>query len=85
MKIVSDDPDWECEDKRRQIRVTKSSGMSKPELLIVEYNLTDWMSKTYKGSDPTKIAIPVLSESYRGITRVKHDVLERGGDDYECE
>lgn len=69
LSIIKLDPDWDCQDKTRQIAVTKSN-MSGPESLIAEYGLTDWMSKTYKGSDWRKQCIPVLKQKYAGLERV---------------
>lgn len=68
MNTIKDDEDWYCEDKTRQIRVTKDN-MNGPEHLIAEYGLTDWMSKTYKGSDLDKKCIPVLKDKYTGLQR----------------
>lgn len=44
--------------------------MDKTELLIYEYNLTDWMDPVYKGPDINKICQPVLKNTYRGLLRV---------------
>lgn len=67
LNLLSSSSEWYCKDKQATIR-TKNR-MDRPELLIVEYGLTDWMSKTYKGSDPTRIATPTLNENYRGLLR----------------
>lgn len=50
------------------VRVTKTN-MYGPEPMIAEYNLTDWMSKTYKGNDIDKLCVPALSASYAGFER----------------
>lgn len=68
LNVIADDDVWYCDDKRKKIAVTKSN-MSGPEHLIAEYSLTDWMSKTYKGSEWTKRCIPVLSQNYTGLQR----------------
>ena len=44
--------------------------MNGPEPLIVEYNLTDWMSPTHKGRNKDLLATPVLADRYRGILRI---------------
>ena len=38
-----------------------------PEPLILEYNVTPWMNKSYTGNDPDKKCKPDLAESYRGL------------------
>ena len=38
-----------------------------PELMIVEYGLDDWRSKTYKGTDPAKMSMPKFKSSYKGV------------------
>ena len=54
--------------KGKKYRVTKTN-MSGPELLIAEYGLTDWMSKTYKGNDIDKMCVPALNANYKGYVR----------------
>jgi hypothetical protein len=44
--------------------------MEDPEELIVEYNLVDWMSRTYTGNDPTKRSLPLLNPGYAGLKLV---------------
>jgi putative DNA primase/helicase len=56
---------WEWTDN------TRSKGrMEDPEELIVEYNLVDWMSRTYTGNDPTKRSLPLLNPGYAGLKLV---------------
>lgn len=44
--------------------------MSRPEPLIVQYNLTAWKNPSYNGGDINKIAMPRLTNTrYRGIVR----------------
>jgi len=43
--------------------------MDKPEMLIMEYSLTDWMNPYYKGNDVNKICTPVTKKSYSGLLR----------------
>lgn len=63
---------WSCsDDNKKKYRV--AGKMSKPELLIDQYELKNWMSKTYVGRDVTrrctlKVGDP-LAESYSGIYR----------------
>ena len=63
---------WGCsDDNKKKYRV--ASKMSKPELLIDQYELKNWMSKSYVGRDVTrrctlKVGDP-LAESYSGVYR----------------
>ena len=73
VQVVRGDDKWICLDKSRQIYITDSNkhGMDRPEHLIVEYNLTEWMNPTHKGRNKDLLAIPVLEDRYRGIERMK--------------
>ena len=44
LRVIRDDPDWECNDRSKQIAVTKEN-MGKLEPLMKECNLTEWQSK----------------------------------------
>lgn len=67
LNLVDKSEIWYCTDKNAQVRT--GSLMNEPEPIIVQYNLTDWLSKTYKGSDVAKLASPSLNDRYRGILR----------------
>ena len=45
--------------------------MDKPEPLILQYNLKDWMNNTYHGSDPNVLCTYPhdTKQNYRGILR----------------
>ena len=43
--------------------------MDSPELLILEYDVTEWMNKDYKGQDRTKLAMVEPKAFYRGLVR----------------
>ena len=58
---------WYCKGKSASVRPGKK--MEQPEPLIIEYDLTDWKSKTYIGSDLNRIAMPTLKASYKGLLR----------------
>lgn len=59
---------WYCTSKELAIR--PSDKLSVPEPLVVEYDLKDWMNKTYSGKDVDKLALPCpLRASYRGLLR----------------
>lgn len=59
---------WLCDDKAKQVRV--GTMMAKPEYLIVQYDLSNWKNKTYRGNDLDAICTPVQNEKHRGIRRV---------------
>ena len=62
---------WECaDDNNKKYRV--GNKMSKPEPLIIQYELKKWESKTYTGRDPKRrctLGPEDLAASYAGITR----------------
>lgn len=58
---------WYCKDKRKTVRPT--GRMNKPEPMIIQYDLKDWMNPTYEGSNVDIIATPALKENYRGLLR----------------
>ena len=60
-------PEWECPDPRAKIHV--GDKMDDIETIIMDYNLTDWQSDS-SSKAPLLKAVPNLSVSYRGITRV---------------
>ena len=50
--------------------VVRSSGrMDEPEMLILEYDVRNWMNHSYTGSDPKKICQPDVKAAYHGIQR----------------
>lgn len=62
-------PEWVCDDKRKVRRPGQK--MDAAELLIAEYNLTDWMDPKYTASkDIEKRCHPLLKTGYNGIVRV---------------
>lgn len=62
---------WTCdEDTKKKYR--PGTKMSKTELLISQYKLTDWMTSSYQGRDPKKQCTLVaadLQQNYTGILR----------------
>ena len=56
---------WLAQDK-----VRSDGRMDKPEPLILEYDVREWMNSGYTGSDPGRKCMPDLAESYRGFVRV---------------
>lgn len=70
---LGDYPDWTRRlDKDGKDAVIKPANrMDKPEPLIAEYNLTEWMSAMYRSSsDTNKRCMPDLKLGYKGILRV---------------
>lgn len=65
--IVEKDPQWFCPDKNRKLRPAQK--MNDPELLIHRFGLTDWSNPGFAGDDPSRISLPKLADSYRGILR----------------
>lgn len=64
-ETISSDPDWEYVKSKRPGNL-----MSLPEHLIEEYDLKDWMNKTYSGTDPNKKCVPnKLAVNYVGFLR----------------
>lgn len=60
-------PEWYVRDDDAQIR-TKNL-MDKPEVLICEYDIKEWMNPAYVGNDFKKKALPLLKKKYKGILR----------------
>lgn len=67
LSFVSKSEIWYTQGKSVQVRT--STLMDKPEPMIAEYHLMDWMNKQYKGNDISKMCMPNLSTKYRGIQR----------------
>lgn len=66
--IVQNDPLWHCNDKARTIRPGSKMAVSEP--LIAEYELKDWYTPGYTGTDPNRLGIPLLKPNYRGLLRI---------------
>lgn len=55
--------------------------MSVPEPLIAQYNLVNWMSKTYSGKDIEKLCLPSPNEMYRGLVSATPKILKGSTND----
>lgn len=65
--LIANDPDWVSCDKP----VRPKNMLDKPEMLIEEYNLSDWVNKNYTGNDRTKRCIITPNSTYsRCILRI---------------
>lgn len=69
---LRDFPEWSsCGENA----VRTGHRMDASEPLIVEYGLKDWRSKSYRGSDIKKIAVPDTKDRYRGLVRVQAKLI----------
>ena len=68
LKILKEYPDWKSGGDKPY---RPANRMDKPEPLIAEYELKDWMNPMFISSnDVNKKCIPVLKATYNGILRV---------------
>lgn len=68
VSIVKQSQTWYCTDKELKIR--PSTKLSRPEPLVIEYDLKDWTNKTYTGTTVAQRALPYpLKANYRGLLR----------------
>lgn len=63
-----------------QERVRVDGRMDFPEPLILEYDVTEWMNKSYRGSDNDRRCMPELNDSYRGYVRISTAFFDGGYD-----
>lgn len=68
MPLVEASEVWQCTDRQKQVHTGKK--MQAPELLIHEYDLSDWCDPTYTGRDLLKKCITMPAVQYRGVERV---------------
>ena len=67
VQIANSGSKWYCSDKGKSVRVgTRING---PEMLIKEYDVTDWYNKDYTGHDPSIMCTPKIQEYQRGLLR----------------
>ena len=68
INAIAYDDTWCCKDKNQKIKT--SNKLDKPEPIIVDYNLTNWLNPYYSGNDINKKSIVMAPKSsYRGLTR----------------
>lgn len=67
INAVADNPDWYCPGKKHPIHT--GSRMDKAELLILQYNLKDWMNPTYHGADAIQMCLAPRPATCRGLLR----------------
>lgn len=63
-----------------QERVRVDGRMDFPEPLILEYDVTEWMNKAYRGSNTDRLCMPELKDSYRGYVRISTAFFDGGYD-----
>lgn len=68
--IAIDTGRWYLPGGTKDSKTRSQPRMNKPELLIDEYNLKNWMNLTYTGTDKIKRVDFNRSTHYRGIVRV---------------
>ena len=68
MDLLPSLPDWSCPGK--DVKIRSQNRMNEPELLIIQYDLTDWMNPSYTGGIVDRRCTPLLRDSYRGLLRV---------------
>lgn len=64
--------DWDCQGRTKAVKPARR--MDKPEPLIIEYDLKDWMSPSYRGNDVNQICKPLIKNTYNGLIRVTNTV-----------
>jgi putative DNA primase/helicase len=83
LQIIKGDKMWYCLSKDYQTK-TSSTNIGDSEPLIIEYGLTDWMSKSYKGNNPVRLAeFDTPKVNYRGILRYNPNQSPNNDNDEE--
>lgn len=73
-EIIKDDPIWINKmGKNDTIRKDKSNDL--PEHLIIEYDLRNWMNRTYQGFNTTQRLKGNVPERFRGLVRATDNDL----------
>lgn len=67
LAIIKDDDTWLCTDKNKKFWT--GTKMSKPEPLIAQYNLTEWMNPGAAKTNKQQLCRPPIQSSYRGLLR----------------
>ena len=72
---LAEEQGWQLQE-----RVRSTGRMDFPEPLILEYDVTEWMNKSYRGSDNDRRCMPELNDSYRGYVRISTAFFDGGYD-----
>lgn len=59
--LIVNDPDWIYSEQT----IRTKNMLDKPEMLIEDYNLTDWMNKNYTGNDRLRRCTTIPHDTYR--------------------
>lgn len=66
--LLSDSEDWIAKENA----IPSGNKLDKPEMLIEDYNLTNWMNKNYTGNDRMLRCTTIPHSSYKGIVKRKN-------------
>lgn len=68
-ELMKDNPDWDCDTyKKKPVRT--GNKLDKPEMMILEYRLSNWMNPVYTGNDQIRTCIPgTVNAAYNGMVR----------------
>lgn len=66
LELIAPEYGWQLQDK-----VRSANRMDVPEMLILEYQVQEWMNRDYRGNDKMRLAQPDVKDSYRGYVRNK--------------
>jgi len=66
LELIAGEDGWFRQKGKTKITSARNG---KPELLIQEYNLTEWRAKSYIGRNTSMICMPDWKESYYGFLR----------------
>ena len=72
---LAEEQGWQLQER---VRVDGRMDFSEP--LILEYDVTEWMNKTYRGSSTDRLCMPELKDSYRGYMRISTAFFDGGYD-----
>lgn len=72
---LAEEQGWQLQE-----RVRSTGRMDFPEPLILEYEVKEWMNKSYRGSDNDRRCMPELNDSYRGYVRISTAFFDGGYD-----
>lgn len=61
-------PEWSTKGRTKAVK--PGHKMDKPEPLILQYDLKDWMNPLYHGTDVDHICTPIIKATYNGLIRV---------------
>ena len=71
-RMAQESGEWEVrlDKKGKPANVRVGNMMQRPEFMIIEYQVKDYMNPNYTGSDPEQICRPIMREIDRGLIRI---------------